>query len=317
MKPKVLILSGLYDFSTDLVALNLREKNIPFVRLNKEHFGDYRFSLDPLCPSLRITGLGIDTEVSSNLASVWFRQPVFLRNTPSAPLTPQEQLIRSQWNAFLRALSVFDKAYWMNYPQSTYLAECKPFQLLMAKRYGFQVPKTIVGNDADAIKKTFKKEMVVKSLDTVLLREKDDCLFTYTTVTNPELLDDNQVSQVPLLAQELLENKRDVRVTIVGEKVFAVRILHKGCGISGDWRLLPKEDLEYEDFRLSPEIERSCIELSENLGLTFAAIDLIEIRDGTFFIEVNPTGEWGWISNEERTIDKTIADWLAGPKRRL
>ena len=53
--------------------------------------------------------------------------------------------------------------------------------------------------------------------------------------------------------------------------------------------------------------------LARRLGLSFAAIDLVETPEGTFFIEVNPTGEWGWLSNPEQPIDFAIAAWLAQP----
>ena len=52
MKPHVLILSGLYDFSADLVALRLQHAGTPYVRLNREQFSDHRLTLDPLVPEL-------------------------------------------------------------------------------------------------------------------------------------------------------------------------------------------------------------------------------------------------------------------------
>jgi len=56
MKPHVLILSGLYDFSTDLVVLRLDRAGVPYVRLNREQLSDYRLTLDPLAPRLSIDG---------------------------------------------------------------------------------------------------------------------------------------------------------------------------------------------------------------------------------------------------------------------
>lgn len=315
MIPKVLILSGAYDFSTDLVSWRLHELSVPFVRLNREHLRDYRLTMDPLGPTLTVQGPGISAEIGSNLLSVWFRQPVFLRNTPAKPLKPAEQLERSQWAAFIRAISVFDHALWMNYPQATYLAECKPYQLLIAQRCGFLVPKTIISNDADAIKRSFERGLVIKSLDTVLLRENNDCLFTYTTITHKDALHQENVSSAPLLAQEVLTEKTDIRVTVVGKKLFAVRILSGGKGIDGDWRIVPKENLEYENIQLAPDIELSCLRLVSSLGLSFGAIDLIENNHGTFFLEINPTGEWGWICSPSRQIDAAIAAWLNSPQK--
>lgn len=110
MNPHVLILSGLYDFSTDLVALQLERAGVPYVRLNREHLAQHRLTFDPLAPELTIRGPAGACHVGPELRAVWFRQPVFLRNAPAVSLSPGEQLERSQWTAFLRALCVFRHA---------------------------------------------------------------------------------------------------------------------------------------------------------------------------------------------------------------
>lgn len=313
MTPNVLILSGLYDFSTDLVALQLQNADIPYVRLNREHLRDYRITLDPFVPELTVHGPSGSHNIGSDLKAVWFRQPVFLRNTPSVPLSPSEQLERSQWTAFLRGLCVFRHAAWMNFPAATYLAESKPYQLSIAASCGFQIPQTLASNDASRIRSTFSDTLVVKSLDTVLLRDGDDCLFTYTTVNPGDELNDETVHAVPLLAQQVLEEKTDIRVTIVGDQIFAVRILSQGSGINGDWRIVPKTEIDYQDLILDDDVSERCRLLTQRLGLNFAAIDLVETPRGTFFIEINPTGEWGWLSSMERSIDRAIASWLGNP----
>lgn len=313
MRPTVLILSSLYDFSTDLIALRLREMQIPFLRLNREQISEYRICMDPIGQSLTVRGFDLNMVIGPDLRSIFFRQPVFLRNTPGTALTPEQQLERSQWAAFLRSLSIFDGVSWMNFPQATYLAECKPYQLLVAHRCGLRVPRSIVGNDAQAIASAFRMGMVIKSLDTVLLREDNDCLFTYTTITDSNDLTDETVRQVPMLAQELLSHKTDIRVTVAGDRLFTVKILCDGKGVDGDWRIIPKQRLSYETIELPPEISRACYAITRQLELQFAAIDLVETPAGFVFIEVNPTGEWGWISGPSRQIDMAIANWLSAP----
>ena len=315
MSPRILILSGLYDFSTDLVVLRLQHAGVPYVRLNREQLADHRITLDPLVPELTVHGPAGTHHFGPDLGAVWFRQPVFLRNTPSTPLSLEEQLERSQWTAFLRALCVFRHAAWMNSPGATYLAESKPYQLSVAASCGFQIPATLATNDASSIRKAFPDSLIIKSLDTVLLRDGDDCLFTYTTLSSGSALNDDAVSAVPLLAQHALEDKTDLRVTVVGDDVFAVRILSQGCGIAGDWRVTPKADLEYRDIVLDNEMVARCHLLTRRLGLSFAAIDLVETPHGIFFIEVNPTGEWGWLSTAGRPIDCAIASWLGNPPK--
>ena len=313
MTPEVLILSSLYDFSTDLVCLQLEKMGVPFLRLNREHLHDCGLTLNPCEPSLIVRMAERTYVIGTKLKSVWFRQPVFLRNTPAVPLPANRQLERSQWMAFLRGLSVFDHAAWMNFPAKTYLAESKPYQLYTASRCGFEVPTTLATNDAQQIRDKFQDSAIIKSLDTVLLLEGEDCLFTYTTLGRTSEISDNEANEAPFLAQELLKQKTDLRVTLIGDTAFAVKILSKGSGIEGDWRVLPRDELHYEDVELSAELRHYCGNLALLLGLSFAAIDLIETPEKIYFIEVNPTGEWGWINGESRPIDATIASWLADP----
>lgn len=315
MRPHVLILSSMYDFSTDLVVLRLRHAGVPYVRLNREQFADHQLTLDPLASTLTIHGPSGSHLVDQNLRSVWFRQPVFLRNTPSVKLSPDEQLERSQWMAFLRGLSILNHASWMNSPSATYIAESKPYQLFVAANCGFQIPKTLITNDSNCIQKTFPDRLVVKSLDTVLLRDGDDCLFTYTAMNPDYELSEATVRAAPLLAQHALEEKVDIRVTIVDKEVFSVRILRHNSGVIGDWRVVPRTELEFQDTTLNNETIEQCKLLLNRLRLTFSAIDLIETEQGIFFIEANPTGEWGWLSTTKRPIDRVIASWLENPSK--
>ncbi|WP_220982180.1 hypothetical protein, partial [Klebsiella michiganensis] len=294
MKNYVLILSSMYDFSTDLVVQRLENNDDNFIRLNKEQLSDYEIFLDPINTILRVKGEYVDVE-TSNVKSVWFRQPVFLRNTPGRSIDINEQLSLSQWNAFLRGLMVFDKAYWMNWPQATYAAESKPYQLMIAKKIGFSVPQTIISNSL-GFEKLPSTKFIIKSMDTVLLKENDDCYFTYTSKANPADFTLDKTKQAPITFQEYIEDKLDVRVTIVGSKVYAVAIKSNGNAISDDWRTLKKEDLEYIDIELPVRIKKLCIEYVKLLGLNYGAIDFIKTKDEYIFIEINPTGEWGWLS---------------------
>lgn len=309
MSPDVLILSSIYDFASDHVALELKDRGVQFLRLNREQLHEYELALDPAAPLLSVRHGGRRWNVTPALKCVWFRQPVFLRNTPTEPLAPEAQLERSQWMAFLRSLRVFGDARWVNDPRATYLAESKPYQLHIARRLGFKVPPTVVGNDAEAIASNFKPPYVVKSLDTMLVHEGDDILFTYTTIQRSPL-SPGSVKSAPLIAQQLLEPKTDIRVTVIGDRLFATKVLNSGQPIAGDWRTLPKAQLSYPDHQLDSDTATRCKSLLLELGLSFGAIDLAECDDAVYFIEINPTGEWAWLASDERPLEKAIADLL-------
>jgi glutathione synthase/RimK-type ligase-like ATP-grasp enzyme len=307
----VLIVSSIYDFSVDLVTQALEQRGIPFLRLNKEHFSDYRVTVIPDKVLMEVKSFGGSYVVDGNIKSIWYRQPIFLRNTPGESLTVKEQLNRSQWMGFLRSLSIFSEARWMNWPESTYLAETKAYQLMEAHKLGFKIPETRIGNDVEGFN-AFKGDVIIKSLDTVLLRDGKDCLFTYTTIKTPNEFRDEDISEAPLTVQEYIHPKMDIRVTVVGDEVFAVKITSGGESIKEDWRIIARDKVEYTSIDLPHNISMLCMQLMERLKLNFGAIDLVESNGEYVFIEINPTGEWGWLVTPSRRIDTSITDWLAG-----
>lgn len=316
MTPQVLLLSGIYDFSTDIIASALTDRDTPFLRLNREQLPDCRLTLDPVAGVIDVrTPSGATVIINADsLRSVFFRQPVFLRNTPGHGLTADQQLQRSQWSAFLRGMTVLDNSRWMNHPAKTYLGESKPYQLRVAARLGFTIPRTRIGNDYRSLRDAnLGNPLIAKSLDTVLIHEGSDCLFTYSTVVDAADWQDDNLASAPALFQEFINDKTDIRVTVVGEDVFAVRIKESGRGIKGDWRIRPRKEVKFIPMELPSDCAIRCLNMAKSLGLSFAAIDLLESDDGRTitFLEVNPTGEWGWLVRHGLPIDTAITNWLA------
>ncbi len=309
----VLIVSSIYDFSTDLVVQELERRGVNYFRLNREEFTNYRLTIDIEKKSLEVRASGISYKVTSATKSIYYRQPIFLRNTPSDSLTIEEQLTRSQWMGFLRSLVIFEQARWMNRPEATYLAETKAYQLTIASDIGFKIPRTLIGNDANKFH-NFESQIIIKSLDTILLQEANDCLFTYSTIMSTTELNDENVAAAPLTVQNYVTPKIDIRVTVIGTELIAVKITSAGNGIEKDWRTIDRDRVEYTVIKLPKEIECYCFELLNRLNLNFGAIDLLISNEKFIFIEINPTGEWGWLVNSERRFDVDIASWLTGER---
>ena len=88
-----LIISSIYDFSVDLVIQELEKRNADYLRINKESLSQYEINLSPVKKELNISGKGVSRKITT-IKSIWFRQPVFLRNTPANALSLEEQLSR-------------------------------------------------------------------------------------------------------------------------------------------------------------------------------------------------------------------------------
>ncbi len=299
VRPKVLVLASRYDLSCDYVVSALRRSGHPYFRLNSEDLPTYTLCLDPCRRRLSCHTEDVRVEVEADrLVGVYFRRPTFLREASQAGRRPEEQFARAQWAAFLRNLMVFDMARWVNHPTRTYEAEHKMIQLLAAFEVGFDIPATYCLNSDDFLDDRVNGSVVaIKGLDTVLVRTETTESFGYTNLLLRKELEEAELSGAPLVAQQALTDKLDLRVTVVEDRWWCASATERGSGIAGDWRL-KKSSVVFSEFTLPQAVGARCIELTRRLGLSFAAIDLALSDDRFFFLEVNPTGEWAWLQEE-------------------
>ncbi|KAB0497179.1 RimK-like protein [Pseudomonas lini] len=310
----VLILSSLLDFPTDRICHHLTNQKVPFLRINRDALNDLSITVDPIKGAMICRHGRQSWFIDESLRSVWWRQPTFLRNSPNAALLLEEQLKHSQWEAFMRGLMLFDDAVWNNHPAATYQAESKPYQLRKAAKLGFSVPLTIITNDRYAeVSKLISEDIAIKSIDTLLLRENSKQHFGYTTLTTWSECADEFLHLAPVTCQSIITPKIDLRVTVIGNKLWCDEIRMSGDGIDGDWRLIKKDELVFRSFSLPTDIEKKCFLLVKNLGLRYGAIDLAFSEGVFWFIEINPTGEWGWLDRPGRGISEAIAAELTCP----
>jgi len=298
LSPVVIILASRHDLTCDYVVSSLRSVGVPYLRLNTEDLPLFELCLDPLSPSLRGSSPGLTFEIHTHrLASVYFRQPTFLREASQGGRAAAEQFRRAQWAAFMRSLMVFDDhCLWVNHPARTYRAEHKALQLQTAARVGFDVPRTTICNSSVGINLVIGAGdlLAVKGLDTVLVREADTETFGYTNLLRSEEINGHELRSAPLILQEAVQNKLDLRVTVVGSSAWCASVMLDGEPIVGDWRLA-KTDARFAKFHLPAAIVERCISLVQGIGLQFGAVDLA-LSDGKYyFLEVNPTGEWAWL----------------------
>jgi glutathione synthase/RimK-type ligase-like ATP-grasp enzyme len=204
----------------------------------------------------------------------------------------------------------------MNHPASTYIAEQKVIQLTRAQELGFKVPDTLITNDPSQLEvwARGREWVAVKGLDTVLVREQGLEVFGFTSFMRSDELLGSQIQSAPMIVQEALQDKLDLRVTVVDQKVFCAAITLEGAGVIGDWRK-SKESLSFSRYDLPDTVASRCALLVSSLGLCFGAIDIAYSGGEYYFLEVNPTGEWAWLRTvEEHLIDRAIADYLCAPQ---
>ena len=317
-----LIVSSSIDYATDYISLELKRRGESFLRINRDQFRDYElfysFGDDALYITISNHQYRLDKRA---LRSVYFRAPVFIRT--NKPYGVEEQLYRSQWSSFIRNLIVFENARWINHPVSTYRAENKLYQLDKARESGLCIPETIIGNClgdfctdstvADDAQTDLQKRFVIKSLDTALFYNDKEEWFTYSTLLSDGELKKSSITDAPVIIQECLQNKIDIRVTIIGDNLFSASITKNDAGIEGDWRRTSKEELQYKPIVLPDNVIACIRKLMQSLNLVFGGMDLAFSKGKYYFIEVNPTGEWAWLVNTAGfKIPKAIVDYMIG-----
>ena len=313
--PQVLILSSRFDLACDYVVSQLRQRDAQYFRLNTEDFDQLAIVAFPDKPKVVLQSGDLEVHLEQPaLSAIYFRRAVYPREAFTPTDSPEDQLARTHRSAFMRNLMIFDSCLWVNHPAATYVAEHKAVQLASAKRTGLAIPRTVITNHSSGIASVAggDPEVAIKGLDTVLVRQDNIETFGYTSLIGTEAAERAPLSSAPIVAQQALTDKLDLRVTVVGNRAFCNTVELRGQPIQGDWRLA-KNGATFRPYELPPDVYTKCIQLTQSLGLVFGAIDLA-VQDGAYyFLEINPTGEWAWLVDQSSLpIDIAIAAALLG-----
>lgn len=200
---------------------------------------------------------------------------------------------------------------WVNPPALDEAAHHKPYQLAVACRVGLPIPRTVITNDPVAAEHLIGELGPARTIYKTFLAS-EDC-WRETRIVRPEevsLLD--RVRLAPVIFQEYVEAVADIRVTVVGDEIFATAVTPAPGGYAVDYRM----DLggaQFTPTSLAAETEHKLRALMDRLGLVYGAIDLRRTAAGDeIFLEINPAGEWQFV--EERSgqpITEAVAALLA------
>ncbi len=298
----VLLITNRQDYTADFVVLELRRRKVEYVRLNTEDIPVRVkmswLSATPLNSYIDVLGKRLSL---SAITAIWYRRPV--PPVPSSDLVdlPERQFaIRESQAAFIGALRSID-CQWISHPDALHAASFKIVQLQYARQLGFEVPSTLVTNvpniaqeflidlDGNSIYKTL-------AMGRIQLPDGQGIIFTNRVGTESGAFL-RTVEYAPCQFQEFVPKAYDVRVTVIGNRVFAVAIhSQRSIGAQIDWRRGASGELPHEIIDLPEDIESKCEALVSMFGLKFGAIDLVLTPDDRFlFLEINGNGQWAWL----------------------
>jgi len=123
---------------------------------------------------------------------------------------------------------------------------------------------------------------------------------------------DGSVAATATLLQRYVDKAFDVRLTVVGERMFPVAIHAGSVPARLDWRT-DYGSLTYNaDIAVPPEVAFGVRSLMRGLGLFFGALDFAVQPDGSWwFLEINANGNWHWlVKNAGVPLVDAMADAL-------
>lgn len=207
---------------------------------------------------------------------------------------------------------------WLNHPSAMAPARYKPVQLQAATRCGLLVPRTLLTNEpAEAARFGQQRDKVIyKPLSAGSVVEEGRARSLYATLVSDEVHEHPAIGLTAHLFQEWVEHDHAVRLTVIDQRLLAVRIDAHSTATRVDWRR-DYGALTYEETRVLPAVRDGVLALMRQLSLRFAAMDFLVTPGGEWvFLELNPNGQWAWLEDETGLpIASAIADALIhGPE---
>lgn len=298
----ILVVTSKRDLTSDFVVLELQRRGLAYLRLNTEDLPKATFHCSPATDDawhLELDGHHFDL---GQTTAAYFRRPGVPE--PLLDIRAQEHAYcTAEWQAALQSLCWAIGDRWFNAPHAIALSEDKIRQLSLARRLGLRIPETWIGNSPAAARSFASTRAVVgKPLKNAVVGSPygDRIVFT-SRLAIDENTDPLAIRACPLIVQQEITKRYDVRVTVVGDQVFAATIdSQANPDTTVDWRATSAPDLAHAPFDLPAAVTTQCVALTRQLGLRFGALDFVLDPNGIlWFLEINPNGQWAWI--ETRT----------------
>lgn len=307
------------------------DAHIPIVT---KHLNDGLYMVyDPSIHSLDISYSGarpdiaIDGRKLTSIRSIWIRKPSILHGLRGRVAPHYYDYCSSALEAHAKSLyTLLSDKFWVSDYHAILKASYKPAQIEVAYKIGFNVPDTLFTSSPATAKKFIRshERVITKTLSRAPAKNSKDIplLFLATDLTGKTAIDLSGLSVAPAIFQEAIDSAGDIRVTVIGDEVFAAMLRpkqgnKKSKGIQ-DWYKYDNihtggEATEILPHVLPAHIHDKCIAHARHFSLQYSAIDLILDKEGRYwFLENNPNGQWAYIeAATEQPIGKSMARLLA------
>ncbi|MGP2436333.1 ATP-grasp ribosomal peptide maturase [Streptomyces sp. JW3] len=319
MASTVLVVTALEDVTADRVIAALNEREVPVVRVDPADIGSglafgARIGAGAPAWSGRLVTGSREVELGE-VAAVYYRRPT--------PYAARYQHLPAQQRDFATAearhglggvLNHLHGARYVNHPGAVTAADFKPAQLQTAAQLGLAIPPTLITNDVEAARKFAAEHgpVIYKTFRGLPRDEDGRTGAIWTQRVDADTFDDSLAVTVHLFQAEIPKTG-DVRVTVVGRRIFAQQIAAPDGAL--DWRRGDWDQLLHAPITVPAPVEAALHNYLAEFSLVFGCFDFALTGDGDaaqdwVFIECNPNGQWGWLP-DAGDITTAFADILS------
>lgn len=307
----VLILTSEQDVTADMAVVELNARGIPVLRLDPAELpggvgvsGEYAHGAfhGHLSVGGRVVSMG-------GLRSIWVRRP----GTPASRAGAASDWLTEESTQALYGMLRCTDARWMNHPDAARQARHKPWQLWLARACGLPVPATLITTFPRVAREFAERypDLVVKPVSGS--HPNDSGLAVPTTRVRPDE-DYRDVAHGPTLLQRRVRKIADIRLTCVGERMFAARAQSEQESADGvvDVRFDPAAG-PWRPVAVPRRVADAVHAYLTRSQLAYGAFDFAEDTDGMWwFLECNQSGQFGFVEIETgQPIGRAVAEWLA------
>jgi len=282
--PMILILTHSQDQTTDMVMAHLG--SWPVFRFNMDLWRDYRWSVNDIDYRLE-DPLGRVCH-SSNVRAVYLRKLMFDPPRIDLPASGNEEAwcreeVRQVWHG-IHDLALHDGLLALVHPSPTG-RWTKVRQMRVAKQF-FRIPAWELFHGKAA--RDFTR-IVVKT-------QGSQPPAVGSVVMVREVAMQQLSHEYPWFVQQMVSSAtHDVTVVYVRGRTFAFECNRESFA-GADCRLPTAiGDVAWRRCELTPKEEFSILNFMQMTGYSFGRLDFLRDKDGLWFLEINPNGQFAWL----------------------
>lgn len=179
---------------------------------------------------------------------------------------------------------------WLSLVDQTVATENKMVQYRAAISLGIDVPPAVIAGDVDSVRAAVGDDFIAKPIGPGnFIDAKGRPSVVYAQSVSHSDLEQVDLLRSPFVIQQRVPAKAHFRVVTVQGEAWVARLdAHE---LPLDWR---SSEVAHGSFvgAEEPDLAKKALALANGLALGYSSQDWIRSKDGDYFVDLNPGGQW-------------------------